>query len=259
MSVLSCPQHLLDIGSCISLAKPLVNYCCQRLAILFDLDQKLKKLQVPPTIGTAVKPTESSIPETMETGEEDDKDSVFNHPVKLEKEDTSIKQEKMDAKSPCSSQSPGRSRERKQASESVSTSREKKQSTSIVPGDEEDPSINESKANISHRPAHLGWCAHHSGVMLQLSCIIQTAAIKCPTAFVHTRVAGRGMSSRDGSRGNSPLDLLPVGLPDLPMVPLRQDLQRKVIGCSIRVPMVNSKQIEVRMGPNLLNSMYKYL
>jgi len=103
------------------------------------------------------------------------------------------------------------------------------QSTSIAPGDGEDPSTSESKADIMHRPAHFGWCAHHSGVMLQLSCIIQTLAIKCPTAFVHTRVAVKGTSSREGNKSNSPLDLLPVGLPDLPMVPnLRQDLQRKV-------------------------------
>ena len=169
----------------------------------------------------------------MENGEEDDKDSVFNHPVKLEKEEASIKQEKMDGKSPCSSQSPGstdkKSREHKQVPESASASREKMQSTSIAPGEGEDPNISESKADIMHRPAHFGWCAHHSGVMLQLSCIIQTLAIKCPTAFVHTRVAVKGTSSREGNKSNSPLDLLPVGLPDLPMVPnLRQDLQRKV-------------------------------
>ncbi len=28
------------------------------------------------------------------------------------------------------------------------------------------------------------WCSHHQAVMLELVCVIQTIAIRCPTAFV---------------------------------------------------------------------------
>lgn len=34
----------MDVANCVSLARPLVTYCCERLAALFELEQRLHKL-----------------------------------------------------------------------------------------------------------------------------------------------------------------------------------------------------------------------
>ena len=223
----SCLQHLLDIGSCVSLARPLINYCCQRLAILFDLDQKLRNLQVPPILGTAAEPVQPNIPDSTEMNEEDDKDSVFNHPIKSEKDEGPVKQDTLDAKTPTSGKSPDKKTGEGKLDSTIPEVTVSKEGGSIAPGDGDIPVISKGKPD---KPAHFGLCPHHSGMMLQLSCIIQTIAIKCPTAFVHTRVSTKGMVSRDSSKYGSPLSLLPVGLPDLPMPSnISEDLQRKVI------------------------------
>ena len=223
----SCLQHLLDIGSCVSLARPLINYCCQRLAILFDLDQKLRNLQVPPILGTPAEPVQPNIPDSTEMNEEDDKDSVFNHPIKSEKEEGPVKQDSLDAKTPSSGKSPDKKIGEGKLDSTIPEVTVSKEGGSIAPADGDIPVISKGKPD---KPAHFGLCPHHSGMMLQLSCIIQTIAIKCPTAFVHTRVSTKGMASKDSSKCGSPLSLLPVGLPDLPMPSnISEDLQRKVI------------------------------
>ena len=223
----SCLQHLLDIGSCVSLARPLINYCCQRLAILFDLDQKLRNLQVPPILGTPAEPVQPNIPDSTEMNEEDDKDSVFNHPIKSEKEEGPVKQDSLDAKTPSSGKSPDKKIGEGKLDSTIPEVTVSKEGGSIAPADGDIPVISKGKPD---KPAHFGLCPHHSGMMLQLSCIIQTIAIKCPTAFVHTRVSTKGMVSKDISKCGSPLSLLPVGLPDLPMPSnISEDLQRKVI------------------------------
>ena len=227
ISFFSCLQHLLDIGSCVSLARPLINYCCQRLAILFDLDQKLRNLQVPPILGTPAEPVQPNIPDSIEMNEEDDKDSVFNHPIKSEKEEGPVKQDSLDAKTPSSGKSPDKKIGEGKLDSTIPEVTVSKEGGSIAPGDGDIPVISKGKPD---KPAHFGLCPHHSGMMLQLSCIIQTIAIKCPTAFVHTRVSTKGMVSKDSSKYGSPLSLLPVGLPDLPMPSnISEDLQRKVI------------------------------
>lgn len=68
-------QHLLDIANCVSLARPLVTYCCERLATLFEMEQRLHKLHPP------VK-HEPTLEKVLESSEDD---SVFSEP--------SIKQE----------------------------------------------------------------------------------------------------------------------------------------------------------------------
>ena len=205
-----------------------MNYCCQRLAILFDLDQKLHNLQihVPPTLGTTAEPMQPNIPDSTEMNEEDDKDSVFNQPIKSDKDDGSVKQDSLDAKTPGSGKSPDK--KFGEGKLDRTTPEPMKEKNSNAPGDGNVPTI--SKGSKPDKPAHFGLCPHHSGLMLQLSCTIQTVAIKCPTAFVHTRISTRGMVSKDSSKYGSPLSLLPVGLPDLPMPSnISEDLQRKVI------------------------------
>ena len=199
-----------------ALAKPLVKYCCQRLAAFLELEQKLAKFQTNPTTPTlsSLKP----LPEHGEASLEDD--SVFD----------SIKHEPINIKT-----EPGTSKSRK-----TSSSRDRKH-TATTPsalggGDGEIPiitmkmedGVKEGAAGANSGYFH--WCAHHQSLMLQLCCVIQTIAIRCPTAFVHTKIfIGRGVSVRDGAKATMPLSLLPMGLTELPMPQtLGAELQRKV-------------------------------
>lgn len=78
--------------------------------------------------------------------------------------------------------------------------------------------------------SYFHWCPHHQSLMLQLCCVIQTIAIRCPTAYVQPKVfIGRGITGRDGGKVATPLSLLPMGLTELPMPrTLVVELQRKV-------------------------------
>ena len=85
-------------------------------------------------------------------------------------------------------------------------------------------------ASSSTPASYFHWCTHHQALMLQLCCVIQTIAIRCPTAYVHTKIfIGRGGSVRDGGKTVTPLSLLPMGLTELPMPrTLGIELQKKV-------------------------------
>ena len=76
-----------------------------------------------------------------------------------------------------------------------------------------------------HVPGPFHWCTHHQALMLQLCSVIQTVSLRCPTAFVQTKVfVGRGVQG-----GKPTLSLLPVGLTELLMPrSLSVELQKKV-------------------------------
>ena len=214
-------QHLLDIGSCVWLARPLVTFCCKYLGGLFELDQKLQKYQLPP-VKQEHAPS-SQLEDVMETNEDD---SVFS-------ETPSIKQEPGKAKTPAgASESKGGRR--------MSVSKEKKPSTSAstttgaaANSGGEAPALNIT--SLEGEPPCYHWCAHHQSVLLQLCCIVQTLAVKCPTAFITIKVlSGKGGVSRENTaKAITPLSQLPLKVYDLPMPKsLNNELQRKVYALS---------------------------
>lgn len=197
-----------------------MKYCCQRLTAFFELEQKLAKFQTQPTTPTsssALKPH----PEHHTEGTTED-DSVFDATLSIKRE-PNIKIEPG-----TKPRKPSSSKDRKHTATTPST---------LGGGDGEVPIITMKMEEGGALPGdgstpsgYFHWCSHHQSLMLQLCCVIQTIAIRCPTAFVHTKVfIGRGVSVRDGGKGTMPLSLLPMGLTELPMArTLGAELQRKV-------------------------------
>ena len=200
----------MDIGNCVWLARPLVTFCCSRLAGLFELDQKLQKYQLPP-----VKQDHAPSSQLEDVAEGNEDDSVFS-------EAPSIKQEPGSK-----AKTPGTAGESK-GGRKLSLSREQKQSASAAAAGGEVPAI--SMTTPEGEPPYYHWCVHHQSVLLQLCCIVQTLAIKCPTAFITIKVSGKGGVSRDSAaKAITPLSQLPLRLVELPMPKsLSSDLQKKV-------------------------------
>lgn len=208
-------QHLLDIANCVSLARPLVTYCCERLAALFEMEQRLHKLQI-----LTPKPEPHSQLERVVEANEDD--SVFN-------ETPSIKQEPGRPTTPLSKSSESKSRRRSSFSEKKSTAamaeiNRSKDTSGVIPTVSGINNDDEMSTTFFH------WCGHHRSVMLELVCIIQIIAIRCPTGCIQVKISsGRGSSGRDGEKVASPLTQLPFSLAELPMpTSLKPDLQKKV-------------------------------
>ena len=105
---MSLPQHLTDIASCVSLARPLMIQCCGKLSQLLSLDEKLQRVyQHSHAVASVTNNTASSSANASASAgassssvkggpssskhlhdhdalmeeEEDDKDSVFNEPL----------------------------------------------------------------------------------------------------------------------------------------------------------------------------------
>lgn len=230
-------QHLLDISSCVALARPLVKCCCQRLAAFFDLEQKLAKFQ-PPQAAPATTPSSSHSLKSHQDPPPTEDDSVFESTLAAIKREPNIKTE------PGTRQSHAQETKSSSSVRKSSSSKDRKH-TAATPssalGDGEVPIITlkaEEGVSSSNPPGGPGgmsssyfhWCAHHQALMLQLCSIIQTVAIRCPTAFIQTKVfIGRMVSARDSSKATTPLSLLPMGLTELPMPrTLGVELQKKV-------------------------------
>jgi hypothetical protein len=204
----------------VALARPLIKYCCQKLASFFELEQKLAKFQPPqpPTTPSA----KSHLDSHAEGVNEDD--SVFDPAHSTIKRE--IKTEP--------GTRPADSKSRK------SSVKDRKHTTPLPStlGDGEVPIITmkmeegvaSADTGAGAPSSYFHWCAHHQSLMLQLCCVIQTIAIRCPTAYVQPKVfIGRGMTGRNGAKVSTPLSLLPVGLTELPMPrTLVVELQRKV-------------------------------
>lgn len=241
----SPPQHLLDIGSCVALARPLVKYCCQRLAAFFELEQKLAKFQTQPPASSSTTTTTAATPslapsakihqEPHPEGGEDD--SVFD----TIKREPNIKIEPGTAKTPSGRKQSSSHRDRKHTATTPSTLGTGDVASGEVPiitmkmedgGVVTEQGASAASSSAGPTPAsYFHWCTHHQALMLQLCCVIQTIAIRCPTAFVHTKVfIGRGGAVRDSGKTSTPLlSLLPMGLTELPMPrTLGIELQKKV-------------------------------
>ena len=164
------PQYLLDIGSCVSLSRSLVNYCSLKLAAFYELDQRLQKSHQPPALPPStvqevqVKSEPAPLQTHMETNEEED--SVFNDPPTIK-----IK--------PDPDQKPPAPHKKEAEHSAVATDRQKGGEVPAITVENE-----EEHPNLFH------WCSHHHSLVLQMSCILQTIAIQCPTAFVYARVKG---------------------------------------------------------------------
>ena len=77
------------------------------------------------------------------------------------------------------------------------------------------------------------WCSGHHTLLLTLSYVIQTIAIKCTSALVALPSKAPLPSSLQGKTGTKtfkPLEVLPVALPDLP--PLQDANRDKVLYCA---------------------------
>ena len=166
-----------------SLSRALISYCSQKLASFYELNQRLHKSHAPPSILTAPAVSistpgieikvEPQLQTLMETNEEED--SVFNdHPL--------IKPDP-DQKKPAPLQ-------QEKISYSVRTGKDTATGTVTTQKSGESPAI--TTENKEERPSLFSWCSHHHSLMLHLSSIVQTIAIQCPTAFVHSKVKSSG-------------------------------------------------------------------
>ena len=177
-------QYLLDICSCVSLSRSLVTICCQKLVSLYELNQRLQKSHMPPTALTAPSASistpgieikvEPQLQTLMETNQ--DEDSVFNDQPSVKPDPDGRRQ---------------LGSERKRTPSIQTGSKGGNAGTGGVVQKAGDKTGEEG-------PAYFSWCGHHSSLLLQLSSIIQTVAIQCPTAFVHCRV--KGSSNKDASK-----------------------------------------------------------
>lgn len=196
-----------------------MTFCCKCLAALFELDQKLQKYQLPPTKSDHA-PGSSQLEDVMETNEDD---SVFSETPSVKQEPGTVKA-KTPGATPTGENKGGRR---------MSISKERKLSASTpAPAAATDggeaPTINITSPE--GEPPFYHWCGHHQSVLLQLSCIVQTLAVKCPTAFINIKVTGKGGVSRDGTaKATTPLSQLPFRLSELPMPKsLNSELHKKV-------------------------------
>ena len=169
-------QYLLDICSCVSLARSLITYCCPKLSSLHELNQRLQKTHVLPALPAPSAPIPTPTveikvePQPHTLGQEED--SVFNdHPA--------TKQDP-DQKASCSHE-----RERKLVS-SVGAGKDIGANGAVQRGSDKEKTAERGEGR------YFSWCNHHNSLLLQLSCIVQTVAVQCPTAFVHSRVKSVG-------------------------------------------------------------------
>ena len=230
-----------------ALARPLVKNCCQRLSTLFELEQRLAKLQPPPSSLPLKTLAEESAPV--------EDDSVFESgttvTIKQEPGVGGVKNEPLsNASTPVGGAAKLYGTRKKSSISSVSRDRKHTAGTPSALADGEVPIItmktedDDSMAIPNPHPAGGGvastegvgqgvpgpfhWCTHHQSLMLQLCSIIQTVSLRCPTAFVQTKVfVGRGVQG-----GKPTLSLLPMGLTELTMPKsLSVELQKKVRLC----------------------------
>ena len=177
----------------------------------------------------------------METNEDD---SVFSENAPAIKQESGTTK----AKTPSSTTAGGGGESTSKGGRRMSVSKERKQSNSTAAastpataasssgggggggGGGDVPAINITSPE--GEPPYYHWCPHHQSVLLQLCCIVQTLAVKCPTAFITVKVlSGKGgASSRESTaKAITPLSQLPLRLVDLPMPKsLNSDLQKKV-------------------------------
>ena len=177
----------------------------------------------------------------METNEDD---SVFSENAPAIKQEPGTTK----AKTPSSTTAGGGGESTSKGGRRMSVSKERKQSNSTAAastpataasssgggggggGGGDVPAINITSPE--GEPPYYHWCPHHQSVLLQLCCIVQTLAVKCPTAFITVKVlSGKGgASSRESTaKAITPLSQLPLRLVDLPMPKsLNSDLQKKV-------------------------------
>jgi len=236
-------QHLLDLTSCVALARPLVKNCCQRLSSLFELEQRLAKLQPSPA-SLPLKPLAEEPAPTED-------DSVFESSsvvtVKQEPGVGGVKNEPLsNTGTPVGGAAKLPGTRKKSSISSISRDRKHTAGTPSALTDGEVPIItmktedDDSTAVSTPQPGGgvastegvgqgipgpFHWCTHHQSLMLQLCAIVQTVSLRCPTAFVQTKVfVGRGVQG-----GKPTLSLLPMGLTELPMPKsLSVELQKKV-------------------------------
>ena len=180
-----CLQYLLDICGCVSLSRSLVILCCQKLVSLYELNQRLEKTHVPPALtapsasistpGIEIK-VEPQLQTLMETACQEE-DSVFNDqpPIKPDPD---------------------------QRRPSCQLTAERKRTLSIQTGGKETNGLGLKEKLQEEGVSYFSWCGHHSSLMLQLSSIIQTVAVQCPTAFVHCRGKSSSKDTSEGEREN---------------------------------------------------------
>ena len=222
-----------------ALARPMIKFCCQRLSTFFELDQKLAKFRTPQTPAShtpssSMKTRQESHAESAAATEDD---SVFDSTLSNIKHEPRIKIEpgtstKHNPPETRAGRKLSSSRDRKHTATTPSSTLSDGEVPIITVKMEEEGGV--SSANTGAVPSsYFHWCTHHQSLTLQFCCIIQTIAIRCPTAFVQTKVyIGRGISGSDGAKVTTPLSLLPMGLMELPMPrSLGMELQKKVRVC----------------------------
>ena len=161
-----------------SLSRSLMTFCSQKLVSLYELNQRLQKTHMPPAALTAPSASistpgieikvEPQLGTLMETNQ--DEDSVFN-------DQPSVKQDP-DGK---------RQRQGSERRRTLSISTGSKGTNAVASGaiQKTGDRSGEERATL-----YFSWCGHHGSLLLQLSSVIQTVAVQCPTAFVHCSVKG---------------------------------------------------------------------
>ena len=199
-------KHLRDLGHCVSLARPMVIYLCHRLRELYEMDENMQKLTK--AGGVVIK-------------EEDDV-FVESSKGKMETEGRGKSKEGQGTEGSRVGGGGGGEGSTLERPTSIPLLKERKAS-----GDVE--GVGHAQNEDDERPPHFYWCPHHTSLMLQLSCVVQTIAIFCPTAFVMIKSAPK-VPGKDQAKPVSPLSLLPVSITDLPMPEnLDPELQKMIL------------------------------
>ncbi len=200
------------------LARPLVSFCCQKFAYLYEMQQKVNQFQLQhPNKKQSTKDKSQSGgagPDAMETGPNED-DDVFSgvggaHHRTPNEESTEKRNE--------TGQTSLAGRKRSKSGSLT---------VNIVDANNSEANHTESCDDRSHDS-----CKHHSSLLLQLSCIIQLMAVQCPTAFIHISLTSKGSSRDTIPKPSTPLDKLPMKLSEMPLPRKGTDgILRKVCVC----------------------------
>ena len=207
------------------LARPLIQFCCQKFSSSYDIYQKFLS-----SSAATAKPNKDSTLEPMETNEDDD---VFN--IATPSSGIKIKQENK----------PSRGEGDEPPIRHVAGRKRSKSGSLTVTI--EDSAINPPTTSTTTQSTIGGMsssCKHHSSLLLQLSCIIQIIAIHCPTAFINVTLTsgiggggggGGGVGTKGlrdtsggGSKVSTPLDRLPMSLSEMPLPKRVSELGKKV-------------------------------
>ena len=203
-------QYLSDISQCVSLSRPLVQFCLKKLNNLYKLSQRIESSGILDKQPGTASHTPSAATSSANVKQEKDEDSVAVKVEKLDELDSVF--------SPAMEDAAGHSSEasHQQRSSVAATPDGTKKMHSTTAGDDAVTTTGSHRTHASdHKPSIamdqsgessvvtmettdqrqsstkkqdislFTWCDHHQKLVGLLSCAVQTIALSCTTALVH--------------------------------------------------------------------------